>query len=122
MSKILIVDDSDTLRTQLHDLLVEAGHQVVQGRDGADGLAVAQSTQGIELLISDYNMPEMDGVTMCSKIRLIDAYKSLPMFMLTTESSTELKAQGKQVGVMAWVVKPFNPEKLLLVINKVLVK
>ena len=120
MAKILIVDDSDTLRMQLRDILESEGHIVVEGVHGADGLAKAHENLDINLLISDYNMPEMDGVVMCKKVREIDAFKTIPMFMLTTESTSELKALGKEAGVMAWIVKPFNEDKLKAVVQKVL--
>ena len=120
MAKILIVDDSDTLRMQLRDVLESEGHTIIEGVHGVDGLAKAQENPDIELLISDYNMPEMDGVVMCKKVRELPAFKSIPMFMLTTESTSELKALGKEVGVMAWIVKPFNEEKLKAVVQKVL--
>ena len=94
--KILIVDDSDTLRIQLKKALEEAGHIVVEGKDGRDGLIKAQENIDTQLIICDYNMPEMDGITMCRKIREITALKSIPIFMLTTETSPELKTLGKE--------------------------
>lgn len=120
MAKILIVDDSDTLRMQLRDILESEGHIVIEGIHGADGLQKAHEHPDISLLISDYNMPEMDGVVMCKKVREIDSLKTIPMFMLTTESTSELKALGKEAGVMAWIVKPFNEDKLKAVVQKVL--
>ena len=122
MAKILIVDDSDTLRMQLKGLLEEMGHAVIEGVDGLDGLGKAQTNGDINLLICDFNMPEMDGVTMCRKVKEIPAMAKLPIFMLTTESTPELKALGKEAGIMAWIVKPFNPEKLKAVVSKVLQK
>tara|TARA_B100000902_G_C26670599_1_gene602878 strand:- start:90 stop:458 length:369 start_codon:yes stop_codon:yes gene_type:complete len=120
MTKILIVDDANTIRMQLRDILESEGYDVVEGVHGADGLAKAQENTDIDLIITDYNMPEMDGVAMCRKIKEIDAHSKVPMFMLTTESTSDLKELGKQVGVMAWIVKPFNEDKLKLVIKKVL--
>ena len=120
MGKILIVDDSDILRIELRETLESAGHEVIEGINGADGLEKAKSLPHLDLLISDVNMPEMDGVTMCAKVRGLDQHQSLPMFMLTTESSTELKAAGKEAGVMLWIVKPFNRTKVIEVVAKVM--
>jgi two-component system chemotaxis response regulator CheY len=120
MAKILIVDDSDTLRMQLKDILESEGHEVIEGVHGVDGLEKATQNPDIRLLISDYNMPEMDGVVMCRKVRELESLKNIPMFMLTTESTSELKALGKEAGIMAWIVKPFNEEKLRVVVQKIL--
>lgn len=119
MNKILIVDDSDVLRIQLKEVLEGAGYEVVEGKDGLDGLEQATKNLDIKLVISDYNMPEMDGVSMCTKIKEIDEFKEIPMFMLTTETSIELKNLGKKAGVKAWIVKPFVPEKVIKVVQKV---
>ncbi len=120
MANILIVDDSDTLRMQLKDILTNKGHQVIEAVDGNEGLKKARDEQHLDLIISDYNMPEMDGITMCGKIHELEQHAKVPIFMLTTESSSELKKMGKEVGVMAWIVKPFVSEKLIMVIEKVL--
>ena len=120
MAKILIVDDSDTLRIQLRSVLEECGHEVVEGINGLDGLAKAKESPGINLLISDFNMPELDGISMCRRIKEQNLLENIPIFMLTTETSSELKALGKDAGVMAWIVKPFKPEKLKAVVQKVL--
>lgn len=120
MAKVLIIDDSDTLRIQLRSVLESIGHTVVDAIHGNDGLLKAAEHPDVELIISDYNMPEMDGVLMCSKIRESTSLKKVPIFMLTTESTAELKALGKSAGVMAWIVKPFNEDKLKSVVQKVL--
>ena len=120
MAKILIVDDSETLRDQLREVIEKAGHNVVEGHHGKHGLEVAESEQDIALIISDYNMPEFDGITMIQKIKAIDRYKETPTFMLTTESTKELMHQGKEAGVMAWIVKPFDDEEIVEVIDCVL--
>ncbi len=119
MAKILVVDDSETLRSQLKKALEDGGHQVVEGFDGQDGLEDLEKNPDVKLILCDVNMPRMDGLTMIRKVREKDAFKTLPVFMLTTESSPEMKAQGKESGVMAWVVKPFVAEKLLGAISKV---
>ena len=120
MGKILIVDDSDILRLELRETLESAGHVVVEGVNGLDGREKAKISNDIDLLISDVNMPEMDGVTMCREVRALPQHAELPMFMLTTEASAELKSAGKEVGVMLWIVKPFNKEKVTSVVEKVL--
>jgi len=122
MAKILIADDSETLRTELREVLEGAGHDVVEAVDGTDGLRKAEEAQGVQLIISDYNMPGLDGITMIRKIKEIDRYGSVPVGMLTTESSKELKATGKEAGVIVWFVKPFEPSRLLSTIDKVLEK
>lgn len=120
MAKILIVDDSDTLRIQLRTLLQECGHTVLEGEHGLDGLMKAKENSDINLIICDFNMPEMDGITMCRKVHELPALAQVPTFMLTTESTPELKALGKEAGIMAWIVKPFNADKLKAVVEKVL--
>jgi two-component system chemotaxis response regulator CheY len=120
MTKIMIVDDSDTLRGQLSKLLVGAGFEVVEAANGVLGVDVwATHGPSVNLLITDYNMPEMDGITMIRKIRGLPKGAEVPVFMLTTESSPDLKALGKEVGVRAWVTKPFSDEKLIMAIKKV---
>ena len=121
MAKILIVDDSDTLRIQLRGILEESGHTVLEGEHGLDGLMKAKENPDINLVICDFNMPEMDGITMCRKVHEMPALAHIPIFMLTTESTPELKALGKEAGIMAWIVKPFNADKLKAVVDKVLV-
>jgi len=120
MAKILIVDDSETLRSQLRKALEEAGHEVVEGYDGVNGLETLNSNPDVELILCDVNMPEMDGLTMLGKVSENDSFNKIPIFMLTTESNADMKEKGKAVGVKAWVTKPFVPEKLLGAVKKVL--
>ncbi len=120
MAKILIVDDSDVLRLNLKEALAGGGHDVIDAENGAVGLAKASEDSSIQLVITDLNMPEMDGITMCRNIRGLAGREKLPIFMLTTESSADLKTQGKEVGVMLWIVKPFQADKVLGAIAKVL--
>lgn len=122
MAKILIADDSETLRTELREVLEGAGHEVIEAVDGTDGLRKAEEAHGVHLIISDYNMPGLDGITMIRKIKEMERYASVPVGMLTTESSKELKATGKEAGVIVWFVKPFEPSRLLSTIDKVLEK
>ena len=120
MAKILVVDDSETLREHVKNVLKGAGHEVVEAENGLVGLAQLKNNNGIQLILCDVNMPEMDGITMCSKVFENADLKTIPIFMLTTESSPELKERGKSYGVKAWVTKPFKEEILLAAIKKVL--
>ena len=115
----LVVDDSETLRIALTGLLEEGGLKVLQAENGAQGVEVWQAENAnINLVITDYNMPEMDGITMVRKIRSLPNGADVVVFMLTTESSPDLKTLGKEVGVKAWITKPYNGEKVLLAIKK----
>ena len=120
MAKILIVDDSDVLRLELRDVLTAGGHDVLEGVDGVDGAEKAAAHPDIHLIITDLNMPQLDGISMCKRIRENAALRRVPIFMLTTESSTELKIAGKEAGVLVWIVKPFDGGKVLAAITKVL--
>ncbi len=122
MPKILIVDDSETIRIELKDALEAAGHKVTAGVDGNDGFQKAESESGFDLVISDYNMPGLDGLSMIKKIKALSKYATTPMAMLTTESSKDLKDAGKEAGVVVWFVKPFDKDKMLTTIQKVFEK
>lgn len=119
MAKILAVDDSASMRQMVSFTLKGAGHEVVEAVDGVDALAKAQG-QKFDLVVSDVNMPNMDGITLIAELRKIAAFKFTPMLMLTTESSGDKKQQGKAAGATGWIVKPFNPDQLLATIGKVL--
>ena len=119
MAKILAVDDSASMRQMVAFTLKGAGHDVVEAVDGVDALAKAQG-QKFELVISDVNMPNMDGITLISELRKMADFKFTPMLMLTTESTSDKKQQGKAAGATGWIVKPFNPDQLLATIGKVL--
>jgi two-component system chemotaxis response regulator CheY len=120
--KIMIVDDSETLRVQLRQDLETAGYQVVEGVDGVNGLETLEKNKDCSLIICDVNMPNMDGFTMCTKVHQTPEFKAVPIFMLTTESSPEMKVKGKEAGVLAWITKPYVAEKMLAAIGKVLKK
>ncbi len=119
MAKILAVDDSASMRQMVAFTLKAAGHEVVQAEDGVIALNCAQ-TQTFDVVISDVNMPNMDGITLIKELRKLPKFKFTPMLMLTTESGDDKKQQGRAVGATGWIVKPFNPEKLLAVVKKVL--
>lgn len=118
MANILFVDDSHSMRTLVSSCLIDAGHDVKVAEDGVAGLEVAANDQ-YDLIISDINMPKMNGIELIKELRKLSEYKFTPILILTTESSPEKKSEGKQAGATGWIVKPFNPEKLLQAINKV---
>ena len=118
MTKILVVDDSNSIRDMVSFTLKSAGYQTVEAVDGQDGLNKAK-VGSFDLVISDVNMPNMDGISLCGELRKLPNFKFIPILMLTTESSTDMKMRGKSVGVTGWLVKPFNPEKLLATIKRV---
>jgi two-component system, chemotaxis family, chemotaxis protein CheY len=120
MSKVIIVDDSKTLRNQITKTLCDAGYITLCAKDGVEGLKVINENKDIKLILADVNMPNMDGITMCSKIKDDDSLKHIPIFMLTTETGNFLKNQGKQIGVLAWIIKPYNPARLIQIIGKVI--
>lgn len=119
MAKILAVDDSASMRQMVGFTLKGAGHEVVEAVDGMDALNKAKG-QKFDLVISDVNMPNMDGIALIKELRGLPEFKFTPMLMLTTESGGDKKQQGKAAGATGWIVKPFNPDQLLATINKVL--
>ncbi|GMR16846.1 MAG: response regulator [Gammaproteobacteria bacterium] len=119
MAKILAVDDSASMRQMVSFTLKGAGHDVVEAVDGVDALAKAKGTK-FDLVISDVNMPNMDGIALIKELRALPDFKFTPMLMLTTESAGDKKQQGKAAGATGWIVKPFNPDQLLATIGKVL--
>jgi two-component system, chemotaxis family, chemotaxis protein CheY len=117
--KILTVDDSASIRQMVVFTLKSAGYEVVEASDGNLGVQQAKKTQ-VDLILTDQNMPGMDGLTLIKTLRATPQYKSTPMLMLTTESSDAMKSQGKTAGATGWLVKPFDPQKLLEVVRKVI--
>jgi len=116
---ILIVDDSASLRQVVVIALKGAGYEVLEGSDGNDGLSKLDGTK-VHLIISDVNMPGMDGLTMVTEIKKMSNYKFTPIIMLTTEAGADLKEKGKAAGVKAWVVKPFKPDQMLNAVSKLI--
>ena len=116
---ILIVDDSETVRQVLQMTLTNAGFDVVEAEDGVDALKKLSGAQ-IDMLITDLNMPNMDGLELIKKVREEGTYRFTPIVMLTTESSEEKKLAGREAGASGWIVKPFKPEQLLKVVKMVL--
>ncbi|MDX5298988.1 MAG: response regulator [Gammaproteobacteria bacterium] len=116
---ILIVDDSASLRQVVAIALKQEGYDVIEASDGQDALGKLTG-QKIHLIISDVNMPRMDGITMVKEIKKNPTYKFTPIIMLTTESGDDKKMAGKEAGVKAWVVKPFQPPVLLNAVQKLI--
>ncbi len=116
---ILAVDDSASMRQMVSATLKSGGYEVVQAVDGVEALEYARS-QGADLVLTDINMPRMDGIALVKALRLLPGYRYTPMLVLTTESSQEKKQEGKQAGATGWIVKPFNPEQLLSTVARVL--
>lgn len=119
MAKILAVDDSASMRQMVSFTLKGAGHSVVEASDGVEALKMAKGG-AVDLVISDVNMPNMDGISLIKELRQLPTYKFTPILMLTTESSMDKKMAGKSAGATGWIVKPFNPDQLLATVNKVL--
>lgn len=118
MKKILYVDDANSLR-QLVEMVLAKDYALQTAEDGAVGLAKAQADT-FDLVISDVNMPNMNGFELLAELRKIERYKYTPVLMLTTEASAEMKEKGKSLGATGWIIKPFDPEKLTRLIERVL--
>jgi len=114
---IMVVDDSLSIRQVVGIALRQAGYDVIEGCDGADALAKLTG-QKVNLIISDVNMPNMDGISFVRELKTRPAYKFTPVLMLTTESQEDKKEQGKAAGARAWMVKPFKPDMLLAAVQK----
>lgn len=121
MSKILIVDDSNTVRDEVAGFLKKNGLDVATAIDGKDGLAKVRADTGIRLVVCDVNMPNMDGLTMVEKIRGELRNTAVNVVMLTTESSPAMKERGKAAGVKGWIVKPFKGDAVLETFRKLAV-
>jgi len=117
MKRILTVDDSASVRQMVSFTLRKAGYEVVEAVDGKDGLAKVGSGK-LDLIITDLNMPNMDGIEMMAAIRKLPGYSFTPMLMLTTESQVERKDAGRKAGATGWIVKPFDADKLIAVMQK----
>ncbi|MBF0486826.1 response regulator [Candidatus Magnetominusculus dajiuhuensis] len=120
MAKVIMtVDDSASVRQMVAFTLKGAGYTVVEAVDGKDALAKLAQTQ-INMMITDLNMPNLDGIGLIKGVRAMPAYKFIPIVMLTTESQDSKKQEGKSAGATGWIVKPFKPDQLLAVVKKVL--
>jgi two-component system chemotaxis response regulator CheY len=119
MHSILAVDDSASMRQMVSFTLKGAGYTVIEAADGQEAFEKARGQQ-VDLVLTDQNMPRMDGITLVKNLRALPTFSSTPMLILTTESSDEMKHKGKAAGATGWLVKPFDPNKLLEVIKKVI--
>jgi two-component system chemotaxis response regulator CheY len=119
MQSILAVDDSASMRQMVSFTLKGAGYNVIEAADGQEALEKARGAR-VDLVLTDQNMPKMDGITLVKSLRGLPSYISTPILILTTESSDEMKAKGKAAGATGWLVKPFDPGKLLDVIKRVI--
>lgn len=115
---IMTVDDSASVRQMVSFTLKNDGHNVIEAVDGKD--ALGKLAGQVDMIITDLNMPNMDGIELIRQVRAKPAYKFIPIIMLTTESQAQRKQEGKSAGATGWIVKPFKPEQLLAVVSKVL--
>jgi two-component system chemotaxis response regulator CheY len=116
---ILSVDDSTSIRQMVAFTLKGAGYEVIEAADGQEGLDKAK-VKTVDLVLTDQNMPRMDGITLIKSLRAMPTYKSVPILMLTTESGDAMKSEGRAAGATGWIVKPFDPARLLEVVKKVI--
>ncbi|MBI5855946.1 MAG: response regulator [Nitrospirae bacterium] len=118
--QILVVDDSATMRQMVSFTLTSAGFEVVEAGDGQEAVGKLNAGAKPNLVITDLNMPKMDGITFIKAVRAMPTFKFTPVLMLTTESDESKKKEGQAAGATGWIVKPFNPEQMLKVIAKVM--
>jgi two-component system chemotaxis response regulator CheY len=116
--RVMTVDDSATVRQVLHMTLEDAGYDVVEAVDGADALEKL-SEESVDMLVTDLNMPKVDGIDLIQQVRQKPGNRFMPIIMLTTESQPEKKSAGKTAGASGWITKPFRPEQLLAVVRMV---
>lgn len=117
--QVLIVDDSPSIRQMVEATLKSASYGVTVAKDGQEALDICQSKR-FDFVLTDQNMPRMDGLTLIKSLRALSAFATTPIVVLTTEASDEMKAQGRAAGATGWMVKPFDPRKLLEVAAKVM--
>ena len=119
MARILVVDDSTTMRQMVSFTLSDAGHEVTEADNGVKGLEAARARR-YDLVITDVNMPGMNGLDLVKSLRQLPDFKFTPILVLTTEAAQEVKSRGREAGATGWIVKPFSPEVLLTTLKKVL--
>jgi two-component system chemotaxis response regulator CheY len=119
MTRILAVDDSPSMRQMVGTTLKGAGYEVLEAADGREALDLARGSEPVDLVITDINMPNMDGIALVRELRMLPHYRNVPLLVLTTEGSTEKKQEGREAGATGWVVKPFSPDRLLATIAKI---
>lgn len=117
--RVMTVDDSSTVRKILRQTLEQAGYEVLEAEDGQDALQVLDK-EAIDLLVTDLNMPNLNGIGLIKELRKIPGRRFLPIIMLTSETEDEIRREGKAAGASGWIVKPFKPEQLLAVVRMIL--
>jgi two-component system, chemotaxis family, chemotaxis protein CheY len=117
--KILTIDDSRVMRQMLLSTLSEAGHNAIQASDGLEGLETLQQAGHVDLIITDINMPRLDGFGFIQRARELPTHRATPILVLSTESSDEKKARARSAGASGWIVKPFNADTLLRAVRRV---
>lgn len=117
--KILVIDDSAAIRQSISFILQQEGYETIEAQDGQEGLDLLGSLGSLDLIITDVNMPNLDGIGFIRKARELPAYKFTPILVLTTESQGTKMNEGKEAGATGWIVKPFNAEKLIGIVKKV---
>jgi two-component system chemotaxis response regulator CheY len=117
---ILIVDDSSSLRTVVRMALVRANYEVLEAADGVQALAQLDKAAKVHLIVSDVNMPNMDGIAFVKQVKQHPRHRFTPVIMLTTEGQDAKKEQGRAAGAKAWIVKPFNPPQLIDAVSKLI--
>lgn len=119
--KVLVVDDSTSVRKLISLTLAQEGYDVLEASDGEEGVGLLADND-IRLVITDLNMPKVNGIELTQQIRQLEKYRFVPIIMLTTETEAAKKQQGKDAGVSAWIVKPFQPERLVTLVRMVISK
>lgn len=119
MQSVLAVDDSASIRVLVNHVLNGAGYKVVLAEDGLEALDYARKND-VDLVLTDINMPNLDGIGLIEALRNLPNYKFVPLLVLTTESGSDMKMRGKAAGATGWIVKPFNPDQLIATIKKVI--
>lgn len=110
--KIVIIDDSPTIRMGLTKAIAPMGHELVEAEDGIEGLEKIKASLPVDLVITDVNMPRMDGLKMSRELKSMDDTKEIPILVLTTEGGGKMKQEGKEIGVFGWIIKPFQPDTI----------
>jgi two-component system chemotaxis response regulator CheY len=118
--KVLVVDDSQSIRKTLAEVLLPAGYDVLEAENGLDGAQIIETTPELSLVICDVNMPQMSGIEMLARVKADSKNAKLLVLMLTTEGRAELIREAKQAGACGWIVKPLNPEHLLAAVRKLI--
>lgn len=116
---VLVVDDSRSLRQMVSYVLKVFGYQVIEAVDGMDGLAKAKANR-VDLVFTDQHMPQYDGLWLVAALRNSEDYRTTPILMLTTESSDEMKNRGRQAGATGWIVKPFDPDRVIQLVKRLI--